>query len=84
MPEIKYKNIKNNTEIYQQRALAYVEKYGIVEYRIEKNFLVFNVSYPAYLSNSRYTIQHRVNLDTMEETTRKMKRYDPKGAYNRN
>lgn len=84
MPEIKYKNIKNNTEIYQQRALAYVENYGIVEYRIEKNFLVFNVSYPAYLSNPRYTIQHRVNLDTMEETTRKMKRYDPKGAYNRN
>lgn len=69
--------------LYEQRAQEYVEKYGIINYRIEKTFLVFNVSYPQYLGNPRYTIQHRVNLETMQETTHQLKRYDPKGAYNR-
>lgn len=69
--------------IYEQRAIQWCERYGIVEYKLKKNLLIYNVSYPAYLGNSHYTIKHIVNLDTMQETTQQLKRYDPKGAYNR-
>ena len=43
----------------------------------------FNVSYPAYLGNPRYTVQHEVNLDTGKETTKRLKRFDSKGLCNR-
>lgn len=69
--------------IYEQRAVQWCERYGIVEYKLNKNLLVYNVSYPAYLGNPHYTIKHTVNLDTMQETTQQLKRYDPKGVYNR-
>lgn len=69
--------------IYEQRAIQWCERYGIVEYKLNKNLLVYNVSYPAYLGNPHYTIKHTINLDTMHETTQQLKRYDPKGVYNR-
>lgn len=69
--------------IYEQRAIQWCERYGIVEYKLNKNLLVYNVSYPAYLGNLHYTIKHTIDLDTMQETTQQLKRYDPKGAYNR-
>lgn len=69
--------------IYEQRAIQWCERYGVVEYKLNKNILTYNVSYPAYLNNPHYTIKHIVNLDTMQETTQQLKRYDPKGAYNR-
>lgn len=64
-------------------AVRYVEKYGIVSYRLEGWVLIYNVSYPAYLNNLRYTIQHRVNLQTGESTSRQLKRYDANGEVNR-
>ena len=69
--------------IYEQKAIQWCERYGIVEYKLNKNLLVYNVSYPAYLGNPHYTIKHTVNLDTMQETTQQLKRYDHKGVYNR-
>lgn len=68
---------------YGDKALAWAEKFGIVEYRVVKNTMIYNVSYPAYLCVPRYTIQHRVNLDTMQEVTVYLKRYDKKGEVNR-
>ena len=38
--------------IYEQRALQWCERYGITEYKLNKNLLVYNVSYPAYLNLS--------------------------------
>ena len=64
--------------IYEQRAIQWCERYGIVEYKLK-----YNVSYPAYLGNPHYTIKHTVDLDTMHEITQQLKRYDPKGVYNR-
>lgn len=69
-------------EIYNKRAIVYCEKFGIVEYRINGNTLVYNQSYPACSCQSRYTVQHKINLDTMEETVTRLKRFDPKGYYN--
>lgn len=69
--------------VYEQRALQWCEQYGVVEYKLNKNVLEYNVSYPAYLGNPHYSIKHIVNLDTMQETAKQLKRYDPKGVYNR-
>lgn len=73
----------SSKEKYNQRALEYAERYGIINYRVEGNNMIFNISYPAYLSNPRYTIQHKVNLDTGVDTVRSLKRFDPKGLQNR-
>lgn len=46
--------------------------------------MIYNVSYPEYLNNPRYTVQHTVNLDIMSEgAVVKLGRYDAKGVYNR-
>lgn len=68
---------------YGAIALAYCEQYGIVKYKVEKGVLIYNVSYPAYLSNPRYTIQHKVDLATGNHTSQKLARYNKNGEYNR-
>ena len=68
---------------YEEIALRYAERYGIIEYKVIKNIMRFNVSYPAYLGNPRYTIQHEINLDTGAEKTKQLKRFDSKGLHNR-
>lgn len=68
----------------QLSAIKYAETYGIVNYRLEGWVMVYNVSYPAYLNNPRYTVQHRVDLRTGKEiNSRILSRYDPKGEVNR-
>lgn len=56
---------------YEQRALRYAEKYGIIEYRVIKDTMVFYTSYPS----QHATYKSAVNLDTYEEENRKLKRY---------
>lgn len=79
--------MENITLKQQQEKLAteYAEEFGIVEYRVQGWYLIYNVSYPAYLGNPRYTWQFKVDLRTRRIIERKqLKRYDPKGIYNRN
>lgn len=64
-------------------AIQYAEKYGIVKYRLNGWILIYNVSYPAYLNNPRYTVQHKVDLRTGKESSRVLSRYDFKGEINR-
>lgn len=68
---------------YELLARMYAERYGIVNYRVKGNTIIYNVSYSAYLSNPRYTIQHTVNLDNNSHTSKQLKRYDKQGIYNR-
>ena len=68
---------------YESVALHYAEQYGIINYKVKGSQMIYNVSYPAYLSNPRYTIQHIVNLDTLKEQTKRLKRFDSNGLVNR-
>lgn len=68
---------------YDTIALCYCEQYGIIEYKVKGNLLIYNVSYPAYLGNPRYTIQHTINLDNMSHTSKQLKRYSSWGSNNR-
>ena len=67
----------------EQKALAYAERYGILKYKVNDNKMVFNVSYPAYIGNPAYTIQHVIDLDKDTETTRQLKRFDKSALVNR-
>lgn len=74
---------KKQGKDYELLSRQFAERYGIVEYRVKGNTMIYNVSYPAYLSNPRYTIQHTVNLDSEVEQTKQLKRFDSKGLVNR-
>lgn len=73
----------NNKQI-QDAAAMWAEEHGIVEYRTQGWCLIYNVSYPAYLAEPRRTYQFKVDLRTGKTIeSKKLKRYDPKGVYNR-
>ena len=76
--------MSTNRREQELEAVRYAERYGIVNYRVNGYFIIYNVSFPAYLSTPRHTIQHKVDLRTRKEVeTRVLKRYDPKGEVNR-
>ena len=71
-------------ELIEQRAREWAEKYGIVEYRLNGKYMIYNVSYPATQFERHYTMQRHVNLERMRTVVNKrLKRYDPKGEVNR-
>jgi hypothetical protein len=49
---------------YQQTALIYAEKYGIIEYEVINNTMVYYEAFP--LESTTYKAV--VNLDTMQES----------------
>ena len=71
-------------EVYEQRALEYAEKYGVVTYKVVGNKMIYNVNF----YNSEFigkwvrkpcTVQRAVNLDTMEVTSKQLKRLQKNG-----
>lgn len=66
----------------QQKALMFVEKYGIITYKITGNKLVFYKTYPAYLGSPAYSMRHIVNLDTGIELVEHSKKVVKEGMYN--
>lgn len=73
----------SKTDLYNALAREYAEKYGIVNYKVIGNTLIYNVSYPAYLGNPHYTVQYQVNLDNGVSISKQLKRFDSKGLVNR-
>ena len=72
-----------NNEIMDDKAIKYAEKYGIIEYEVKNNTMIYYTNYPQYSSNQRYTMKVVVDLITMKEVERtKLKRWNKKGAYN--
>lgn len=69
---------------HNQKAMLWAEEHGILEYRVNGKYLIYNVSYPAVACEPRRTYQFKVDLDTGKTVeSQQLKRYDPKGAYNR-
>jgi hypothetical protein len=68
---------------YELVATQYCERYGIVQYKVQGYKLIYNVSYPAYLSNPRYTVQHTIDLRDMSHSSKQLQRFDSKGLENR-
>lgn len=71
-------------EIQKQRATEWAEEHGIIEYRVNGWYLMYNVSYPAIACEPRRTYQFKIDLHTGQTVeSKQLKRYDPKGVYNR-
>ena len=76
--------VNKDSNYYNNRAIAWAEEHGIVEYRVKDKYMIYNVSYPAIACEPRRTYQFKVDLDTGKTVeSKQLKRYDPKGVYNR-
>lgn len=75
----------NRKNYYEDRALAYAERYGIITYRVKGNTMIFNQNYRnSEVINGKWmskpcTYQEVVNLDTMKSTRRKLGRLQKDG-----
>lgn len=58
-------------EGYDLEALKYAEKYGIIEYHVKGNEMIYYTSWP--MEHSTYRVV--VNLDTLDEVRTEMSRY---------
>ena len=56
---------------YKHKALCYAEDYGIIEYYVKGNQMIYYSTFPL----EHRTIKAVVNLDTGEEKRRPLKRY---------
>lgn len=73
---------KLTTEQKEQIALEYAEKYGIIEYKVKGNRMIYYANYPEYLSEPRYTMKVTVRLNTLKEERQRLTKWNPKGNYN--
>ena len=55
------------TEQKEQIALEYAEKYGIIEYKVNGNRMIYYANYPEYLSEPKRTYKVTVRLNTLKE-----------------
>lgn len=71
-------NIINfKSALHERNALLFCEKYGIIEYTVKGNQLVYYRN-NAIMQGVYRTYKHIVNLDTMKETVTELK-----GCYKR-
>lgn len=70
------------TEQKEQIALEYAEKYGIIEYKVNGNRMIYYANYPEYLSEPKRTYKVTVRLNTLKEERQLLKYWNPKGNYN--
>ena len=66
----------------EQKALEYAEKYGILDWKVKGNRMIYYANYPEYLSEPKYTIKVTVRLDTMKEERQRLNKWNPKGNAN--
>jgi hypothetical protein len=57
--------------IYEQKALLFAEKYGIIEYKVRKDKMIYYTSYPM----EHMTYKCIVDLKIMKEARTHLKRY---------
>lgn len=71
--------------IYEQRALEYVERYGIITYKLKGKYIIYNQNYNnkecigGKWKLNPCTYQRTVDLDTLEVTSKKLQRLQKNG-----
>lgn len=66
----------------EQKAISFCEKYGIIDYKIQGNLLIYYRN-NAVAQGIYRTYKHTVNLDTMQESVKELKKLNKKGFINR-
>lgn len=66
----------------EQKAISFCEKYGIIDYKVQDNTLVYYRN-SAVAQGVYRTYKHTVNLETMKENVQELKRLNKKGFINK-
>lgn len=67
----------------ENKAIEYVEKYGIIDYTIKGNKLIYYVDHLDRVGQKiPTTYKAVVNLKTMSETRIKLKKHNRRGSFN--
>lgn len=67
---------------YEERAIQWADRYGIVEYKVQGNKMIYVQTYGGGYEKP-YTMKSTINLDTMTTESRvKLRRMSRKGYYN--
>lgn len=66
----------------ERLVLEYVEKYGIIDYKVEGAWLIYYANYPAYISEPRKTYKVMVRISTGEEVRILLGKWNSKGNAN--
>ena len=64
------------------RARLYAEEYGVLEWKVKGNRMIYYVNYPACSCEPRYTVKVTVRLDSMKEERQRLTYWNPKGNVN--
>ena len=67
---------------FEDKAIEYCEKHGVIDYKITPTLLIYYANYPAYLYEKRRTYKVTVDLSTMEEKRTLLKKWNAKGNSN--
>lgn len=82
------KTSKMSKMSYQDKALMYAERYGIIDYRVEGKYIIWNQNYTnsefmgGKWMNKPFTIQAKVNLDNYKMQSRKLQKLQRNGWNN--
>jgi hypothetical protein len=68
---------------YKELALQYAEKYGIINYKLSGRYMTYIINFRLDSFGSVATYKRKVNLDTLEVKTVRLKKYNPDGWKNR-
>lgn len=74
--------INFKSALHERNALAFCEKYGVIEYKVKGNQLIYYRN-NAIMQGVYRTYKHMVNLDTMKETVIELKGCYKRGYVNR-
>ena len=74
--------INFKTALHERNATLFCEKYGIIDYKVKGNQLIYYRNNAIAIGVYR-TYKHMVDLDTMKETVTELKRLYKKGYINR-
>jgi RimJ/RimL family protein N-acetyltransferase len=72
-------------ELYNEKAIKYAERYGIVTYRLKGKYLIYNQNYKntefidGKWRDNHCTYQRTVDLETLQETSKKLERLQRNG-----
>lgn len=77
-PETEFlEKLKKSNLDYETKALIYAERYGVYEYKVKGNKMIWYDSSPA----EQCTCKSVVNLDTLHEGRHELKRYHKINSY---
>lgn len=80
---MKFDNKQQEKVFYEYQARVYARANNLRTYRIDGQYMIYNISRQGILGIGRETIQYKVNLNNMQvDTIKPLKKFDKAALYN--